>query len=156
MVGDCGYSSILLFLAQSYSKMLFSEKFSEYRCITRHRCGLFYVNSSFSFSSMYCNLSRNMRKRTFWHVPNEDSNQPAPTISLIRVFVVLMKKFTVHTWLFKMRPGKILIRLRKCAGWSESSLGEHALRYIFWRSGSFCFVKINLIFILLHSFMVWR
>ena len=30
---------------------------------------------------------------------------------------------TLHPWLIKMRPVKILIRLRECAGWSESLLG---------------------------------
>ena len=28
---------------------------------------------------------------------------------------------------------EILIRLRECAGWSESLLGTHVLRYLFWR-----------------------
>ena len=30
---------------------------------------------------------------------------------------------TLHPWLSKTRSEKILIRLRECAGWSESSLG---------------------------------
>ena len=43
---------------------------------------------------------------------------------------------TLHPWLPKMRPVKILIRLRVCAGWSESSLGAHFRRYVFQRYGS--------------------
>ena len=43
---------------------------------------------------------------------------------------------TLHPWLLKIRPVKILIRLRECAGWSESSLGAHVRRYVFWRCGS--------------------
>ena len=39
---------------------------------------------------------------------------------------------TLHSWLSKMHPVKILIRLCKCAGWSESVLGTHDQRYIFW------------------------
>ena len=39
----------------------------------------------------------------------------------------------LHTWLSKMRAVKILIRLRESAGWSESSLGAHVQRYVFWR-----------------------
>ena len=39
---------------------------------------------------------------------------------------------TLHTWLSKMRPAKILISLRKCAGWSEFSLGPHVRRYLFY------------------------
>ena len=43
---------------------------------------------------------------------------------------------TLHPWLSKTRPVKIQIRLRECAGWSESSLGAHVQRYVFWRCGS--------------------
>ena len=42
---------------------------------------------------------------------------------------------TLHPWLSKMHPVKILIRLRECAGWSESWLGAHVRRYIFWCCG---------------------
>ena len=38
---------------------------------------------------------------------------------------------TLHPWLSKMRPVKILIRLRKCADWSESLLCAHVRRYVF-------------------------
>ena len=37
----------------------------------------------------------------------------------------------LHPWLTKMRPVKILIRLRECAVWCESSLCEHVRRYMF-------------------------
>ena len=39
---------------------------------------------------------------------------------------------TLHSWLFKMRSVKIRIRLRGCAGWSESSLGALVRMYVFW------------------------
>ena len=69
---------------------------------------------------------------TYTH--NEDSNQPVHPQCLIRIFVVHMKKLCNidHP---KMRPVKILIRLCECAGWSESSLGAHVRRYIFWPYG---------------------
>ena len=35
---------------------------------------------------------------------------------------------TLHPWLPKMHTVKILIRLRECAGWSETSLGAHVRR----------------------------
>ena len=38
---------------------------------------------------------------------------------------------TWHLCLSKMRLVKILIRLRECAVWSESSLGAHIRRYVF-------------------------
>ena len=41
--------------------------------------------------------------------------------------------FALHTWLSKMCPVKIVIRLRECAGWSESSLDACVRRYVFWR-----------------------
>ena len=44
-------------------------------------------------------------------------------------------KETLHHWLSKMRPAKILIRLRECADRSESSPGAHIRMYVFlWRS----------------------
>ena len=43
---------------------------------------------------------------------------------------------TLHPWLSKMHTMKILIRLRKCAGWSKSSLCAHIQRYVFLRWGS--------------------
>ena len=69
--------------------------------------------------------------------PNRDANQPAhvqPDQSLR-----CLHDETVHPWQAKMRREKILIRLRECAGWSESSLGGHAPRYIVWRWGPITF-----------------
>ena len=43
-------------------------------------------------------MNQNVRKRTLWHVPNKDSNQTK-------------HEETLHPWLSKMRPVKILIRL---------------------------------------------
>ena len=45
----------------------------------------------------------------------------------------LHEKKTLYLWLSKMCPDKILIRLRECASWSESSLDAHVWRYAFWR-----------------------
>ena len=63
---------------------------------------------------------------------NVDSTQPAHPRSLIRVFVVPMKQ-NRQPWLSKICLVKILIRLRACAGWSESSLDAYVRRYVFWR-----------------------
>ena len=46
---------------------------------------------------------------------------------------LLPHKETFYPWLSKMRPAKILISLRDCADWSESSLGAHVRRYVLWR-----------------------
>ena len=43
-----------------------------------------------------------------------------------------MHQENLQPWLSKMCPVKILIRLYKCAGRSESLLDDHVQRYIFW------------------------
>ena len=57
--------------------------------------------------------------------PNADKDQS-------KDFVV-PHEGTLPPRLYKMQLVKILIRLHKCEGWSESSLG--AWRYVFWRCG---------------------
>ena len=59
------------------------------------------------------------------------SSQPAHARNLSRVFVVRMKKLCILGYP-KIRSVKILIRMRECAGWSESSLYAHFQRYVFW------------------------
>ena len=60
---------------------------------------------------------------------------------------------TLHRWLPKLRQVKILIRLRNCAGWSDSSLGAHVqkerfltLRFVCSRviSWSVTFISLHL------------
>ena len=64
---------------------------------------------------------------------NEDSNQPAhPSDQSLRCPMVK----TLHPWLSKMCPVKILIGLCKCAGRSESSAVAHVRMYVFWYCGS--------------------
>ena len=70
-------------------------------------------------------MSRNVRNRTFWYL------RPArpKSANLTRIIVALMKK---HPWLSKqMRKMKILIRLRKFAGWLITLLGAHVRLYVF-------------------------
>ena len=43
---------------------------------------------------------------------------------------------SLQSWLSKMRPVKILIRMHEYADWSESSLGARLGRCVYWRSGS--------------------
>ena len=72
-------------------------------------------------------MSRNGRKLKC--APNENSNQPAHPLRYLH-------EETLHPWLSKMRLVKSLIRLRECAGWSESSLSAQVQRYVFCRCGS--------------------
>ena len=46
---------------------------------------------------------------------------------------------SLHPWLSKIRPVKILISLRECAGWSESWLAAR-----FWRYGSYVLYKYDM------------
>ena len=67
------------------------------------------------------------------YTPNEDSVQPAQYDQGI---CRQHEKTTCHLWLSgKLRPVKIMTRLRECAGISESSLGAHVWRYVFERCG---------------------
>ena len=79
-------------------------------------------------------MNRNVRKRTF--------SNGRPTKTQISLHIRAVQSDThspqeqiYHLWLFKMRPVKILIRLRECAGWSESSLG-HCPKVHLWLCGS--------------------
>ena len=56
--------------------------------------------------------------------PSEDSDQPGHPPSLIRVFAVRMKKPWVLS--YPVSAERRLIRLGRCPGWSESSLGAHS------------------------------
>ena len=74
--------------------------------------------------------------------PKEDSNRTEFRV-VWSVFIVRMEKH----WIFgkyKMRSVKIRIRLRECAGWSESSLGAHVRRYVFCRFGPNTFLSLHL------------
>ena len=67
-------------------------------------------------------------------VPNEESDQPGHPPSLIRVFAVRMKNPWVlgYTLIAQWR----LIRLGRCPGWSESSLGAQVILLVLSCSGS--------------------
>ena len=57
--------------------------------------------------------------------PSEDSDQPGHPPSLIWVFAVRMKKAWVLSYPLSVQ--RRLIRLGRCPGWSESSLGAQSL-----------------------------
>ena len=102
------------------------------------------INSVWSESSMtaFCNEDSDqtawmhrliwvfVRRRCQTCAPSVDSDQPAHSRSLIRIF-------NGQTLASQGYNEKTLIRLRWCAGWIESSLGAHARRYVFSRWGLF-------------------
>ena len=61
------------------------------------------------------------------------------SIPIVRSVSSFPYELTLHPWLSQLRPGKILIRLCECTGWSESSLDAHVHRYVFWPCDSFVF-----------------
>ena len=71
-----------------------------------------------------------VRKHTFLYVHPTKTKITPHTRCLIRVLII---RRIGKLWLSKMRPVKIPIRLRECAGWSESSLGAFVQRYVFCR-----------------------
>ena len=60
---------------------------------------------------------------------NEDSNLPWHSRSFISLSCPYEE--TLHPLPSKMRPVKILIRLRECADWSESLLGHTRPKHVF-------------------------
>ena len=88
-----------------------------------------YSPTCFLFLSNY-QLRCIVRKCTFRTcAPSEDSYQPGHLCSLMRIFVgCILNRPRMQS--FFMRSTKTLIRLCRCAGWFESSLGAHVRRYI--------------------------
>ena len=90
--------------------------------------------SIFACGNQY-NLVRNLRKRTFWYMRQTKTKISLRIRAVWSVFVCSLE-ITLHPWVFKMRTVKILIRLRECAGWSESSLSARPESTFSWRYGS--------------------
>ena len=84
-----------------------------------------------TFSPAGNHISRDVRKCTFWHVRSTKTPVSLCIHAVWSVSVVRMKK--PHRLLSKMRLLEILMRLRECAVWSESSLGAYVRRYVFWQ-----------------------
>ena len=68
-----------------------------------------------TFEKAYFRNERSDRRIETKRTSNEESDQPAHPRSVIRVFVIRMKKLCIFSYT-KMRPVKILIRLSECAG----------------------------------------
>ena len=64
---------------------------------------------------------------------NKDTSQPEHLQN--QISLCCQQEETLHPWLSRMRLVKILIRLCKCTAWSESLLGTHVRRYVFWFYG---------------------
>ena len=75
------------------------------------------------------------QKKDLWTcAPSEDSDQPAHSRSLIRIFTVRI--LDSQGWKVSSCGQRRLTRLRGCAGWFASPLGPHVRRYIFPRWSS--------------------
>ena len=67
--------------------------------------------------------------------PSQDSDQPGHPPSLIRVFTVRMKKAWALS--YPLSAQRRPVRLGRCPGWSESSLGSHAILLVLSCCGSY-------------------
>ena len=76
-------------------------------------------------------LSRNVRKRTFWHVRQRRLRSDCAFAQSDQSLRCPHEEI-YYPWLSTMSPVKILIRLCECTGLSESSLGAHIRSYVFW------------------------
>ena len=72
----------------------------------------------------WCYLNRGKTKCTSRHV------RPAKTRISLHINTVLAPEETLNPWLPLGRPSKTLVRLRKCAVWSEHSIRAHANVYL--------------------------
>ena len=70
--------------------------------------------------------------------PSKDSDQSGHSPSLIRVFTVCMKKAWVLSYPLSAQ-WRLWSNLVGCPGWSESSLGAHAILLVLSWGGSSCF-----------------
>ena len=101
---------------------------------------IIYLTTSLLWSYLLFKWAATLEKyRLTESAPSEDFNQPTHPSSLISL-LVYMKKLHILGY-----SGKILIRLRKCAGWSESSLAAHVQRYVFCHSGSNVYIFIHMV-----------
>ena len=82
--------------------------------------------------------------------PSEDTDQPGHLPSLIRAFTVHMKKPWVLS--YPLSAQWRLIRLGGCPGWSESSLGAHAILLV----GSFnFFYRLHVFYRFCCAQLIW-
>ena len=65
---------------------------------------------------------------------SKDSDQPGHPPSLIRIFAVCLKKAWVLS--YPLSAQRRLTNLGRCLGWSESSLGAHAISLVLSKCGS--------------------
>ena len=84
--------------------------------------------------------------------PSEDSYQPGQPPSLIRVFIVRMKK----PWVlgYPLSTQRRLIRLDGCPGWSESSLSTLIILLVLSCGGSYekhTYLLVNLKYLLFQD-----
>ena len=80
-------------------------------------------------------LSRLMTKPTKWHVRPAKTRISLDIRTVWSVFAVRMKKSWVLS--YPLSAQRRLIRLGGCQGWSESSLGAHAILLVLSWDGSF-------------------
>ena len=106
-------------------------------CWFCHVAAHVFLASLKSHTALFINEPQHDKTYRVACAPSEDSDQPGYPPSLIRVFAVRMKEAWVHSYpLSTEQRAKTLIRLGGCPGWSESSLGAHAIVLVLLWGGS--------------------
>ena len=82
-------------------------------------------------------------------VPSEDSNQPGHLPSLDQSLHCALIGYQ-RTQGFFMRRAKTLIRLGRCQGWSESSLGAQVILFVLSCGGLYLYSETTVWLILTH------
>ena len=114
---------------------------------------VFLITSMFSLSALQCIIRANTsEKKTF----NMCATLTLWTVWLESSLFAWKTKETLHPWLSKIYPEKILIRLRESACWSEVSPSTHVWKYVYWWCGSMDFrITQGKTRILLCSYIFW-
>ena len=89
--------------------------------------------------SFHC-VNDNMNKCTFWHL-RLTTTEISLRIGAALISLHCPHEETLHFWLPQMRPGKILIRLRECAGLIWIFAGRICPKVLFWNYGSIHSIK---------------
>ena len=133
----------MLFCYSSWCK----RKFANFDCGTPWRL-------CFVVSSMTLNEPPHHKTNKMACAPSEVLDQPGHPPSLIRVFAFRMKKAWVLS--YPLSAQQRLIRLGRCPGWSESSLGAQIISLVLSWGGSnqLCFdTKYQLIWFRSFSYL---
>ena len=101
---------------------------------------VFSINTQFSIEKIFFLSYITYREKVFQYWKNGFS-----LLKILGTFLssVCRHEETLHPWLYKICPGKILIRLHECTDWSEPLLGSHVGMGVFWHCGWYMYAIVT-------------